>query len=94
MTQLRVLDELFAPEGHGVVLLSMDEDSAPLLTPGLTLIDVLNNVHVLKKISMEDGVYLLHFPEGDAAYFERLFRNVLVDATLMTFEPGEGAPCP
>lgn len=92
--RLRVLDELFAPDGHGVVLLSMDDDNAPLLTPGTVLTDALNNAHLVKKVSVEDGVYLLHLPEGDAAYFERLFRNIRVDATLMSFKPGEGAPCP
>ena len=41
----------------------------------------------------QDGLYLLHLPDGDAAYWERLFRKVTVDATLVTLEEaaGEGA---
>lgn len=92
--KLRVLDELIAPEGRGVVLLSMDEDNAPLLVAGLELTDALGKAHSLQAVSMEDGVYMLHLPQGEAAYFERLFRNIRVDATLFTFEPGKEPPCP
>lgn len=92
--KLRVLDELIAPEGRGVVLLSMDEDNAPLLVAGLELTDALGKAHSLQAVSMEDGVYMLHLPQGEAAYFERLFRNIRVDATLFTFEPGKACPCP
>lgn len=35
---------------------------------------------------------MLHLPQGEVAYFERLFRDVRVDATLFTLV--EDAPCP
>ena len=40
----------------------------------------------------EAGIVRLHLPQGEAAYFERLFRDVRVDATLFTLV--EDAPCP
>lgn len=91
--ELRVLDELFAPEGRGVVLIAMDDEGAALLKPGMTLVDALGGRHVLKTVTrQEDGLYTLHLPQADPAYFERLFRNVRVDATLLS---AEGAPpCP
>ena len=93
--ELHVLDEVFAPGGAGVILLCMDEDNAALLKNGAMLTDALGNQHLLKSIALQhDGLYTLHLPDADAAYFERLFRNVKVDATRFTFESGEDAPCP
>lgn len=43
-------------------------------------------------VTMQDGLCMLHLPQGEAAYFERLFRDVRVDATLFTLV--EDAPCP
>jgi len=43
-------------------------------------------------VSVQDGLCTLHLPQGEAAYFERLFRDVRVDATLFTLV--EDAPCP
>lgn len=47
---------------------------------------------VVSAVTMQDGPVLLHLPQGEAAYFERLFRDVRVDATLFTLV--EDAPCP
>ena len=38
----------------------------------------------------QEGLYLLMLPDGDAAYWERLFRKVTVDATLVTLTFPEG----
>lgn len=67
------MDELVAPPGRGVILLSMDEESAPLLEAGMTLTDALGREHTLASVTLEEGLYTLHFPQGDPAYFERRF---------------------
>lgn len=92
--ELHVLDEVFAPGKAGIILLCMDEENAALLKNGTMLTDALGNRHLLKSVALQhDGLYTLHLPEADAAYFERLFRNVKVDATRFTFEPEEDAQC-
>ena len=48
--------------------------------------------HAVSAVSVQDGLCTLHLPQGEAAYFERLFRDVRVDATLFTLV--EDAPCP
>ena len=93
--ELRLLDEVMTLPGLGVVLMSMDENRADGLMQaaqsGAILTDALGNRHTLAKVEEQDGLYLLHLPQGDAAYWERLFRKVTVDATLVTLtKAGEG----
>lgn len=86
--ELRLLDEVMAFPGLGVMLMSMDDTRAEGLLAmakgGLTLLDALGNRHNVAKVEKQDGLYLLHLPEGDVSYWERLFRKVTVDATLVT----------
>ncbi|MBE5779722.1 MAG: hypothetical protein E7331_10395 [Clostridiales bacterium] len=92
--ELHVLDEVLAPEGAGVILLCMDEENAAFLKNGIPLTDALGNSHLLKSVALQhDGLYTLHLPKADPAYMERLFRNVKVDATCFTFQPGEEQSC-
>jgi hypothetical protein len=94
--ELRLLDELM-PLPVGVVLMSMDETRAEGLpaaaAAGASLTDALGNTHRVDTIEEQEGLYLLMLPDGDAAYWERLFRKVTVDATLvtLTFPEGEGS---
>lgn len=92
--ELRLLDEVMAFPGLGVMLMSMDEDRAEGLLAmakgGITLLDALGNRHGVSKVEEQDGMYLLHLPEGDVSYWERLFRKVTVDATLVTLTAGKG----
>ena len=85
--ELRLLDEVM-PLPVGVVLMSMDETRAEALpaaaAAGATLTDALGNTHRVDAIEEQEGLYLLMLPEADAAYWERLFRKVTVDATLVT----------
>ncbi|MBE5802198.1 MAG: hypothetical protein E7319_07905 [Clostridiales bacterium] len=87
--ELRLLDEVMALPAMGVMLLSMDEERADCLRDGVILTDALGRQHQVAQVTRQDGLFLLYLPEGDAAYFERLFRNVLVDATLVKVT-GEG----
>ncbi len=90
---LRLLDEVLRLEGRGIVLLSMDEENAPRLYPGARLIDARGRSHTVARVEEHEGLYTLRLPEGDAAYFERLFRDVRVDATRFDFEPEEEPSC-
>ena len=91
--RLRLMDEVMPLDGRGILLLSMDEENAPLLQSGARITDARGGVHTVGALKAQDGLYTLHLPDGDAAYFERLFRDVRVDATLFTFEAG-AEPCP
>lgn len=89
--ELRLLDEVMTLPGLGIVLMSMDETRADELLEmplqGAVLTDALGNQHALSKVEEQDGLYLLHLTGKDAAYWERLFRKVTVDATLVTITP-------
>ena len=67
-------------------------EDAGALRCGMRLIDARGRGHVVSAVTMQDGLCMLHLPQGEAAYFERLFRDVRVDATLFTLV--EDAPCP
>lgn len=90
--RIRLLDEVMDLDGRGVMLLCMDDDAAASLRQGVRLVDARGHAHALAAVTMQDGVFMLHIPDGDASYFERLFRDVRVDATLFTLEEEE--PCP
>ena len=91
--ELRLLDEVMPLPGLGIMLMSMDETRGEELLPmahtGAVLTDALGNRHSVASMEEQDGLYLLHLPEGDAAYWERLFRKVTVDATLVSITVGE-----
>lgn len=90
---LRLLDSVAALDQRGVLLFSMDEENAPLVSANVRLTDALHQTHIVTAASEQDGLYTFHLAHGDAAYFERLFRNIRVDATLFTFEPEIVPPC-
>lgn len=91
--ELRLLDEVM-PLPAGIVLISMDETRAEGLpekaAAGAILTDALGSIHRVESVEEQEGLYLLFLPEGDAAYWERLFRKVTVDATLVTLTFPEG----
>ena len=66
-------------------------DPAPL-TPGVVLVDARGNAHTVASVSLQHDVFTLHIPAGDAAYFERLFRDVRIDATLFTLKEAHSCP--
>ena len=75
---MRLLDEVIDLGIAGVALLSMEGEPHE----GMKLRDAQGKVHTVASFSTEGALSTLHIPDGDAAYFERLFRNVFVDATL------------
>ena len=84
---LRLLDEVMDLGERGVALLWMEAAGETVPFSGMKLRDARGNVHGVAAVSEQDGVWTLHVPEGEAAYFERLFRDVRVDAARL--EAGE-----
>lgn len=91
MMQLRLMDEVMDLGPHGVALLCAEEE-ADGLQSGMRIVDARGHEHKVSAVSIQEGICTLHLPMGEAAYFERLFRDVRVDATLFTIV--EETPCP
>jgi hypothetical protein len=81
--EFRVMDEAAVFEGRGLALLVNEGDSAAF-AGGCRIRDIRGNVHTVEAVSSEEDITILYLRDGDADYFGRLFRNVLVDATLFT----------
>ncbi|NLO85583.1 MAG: hypothetical protein GX096_09175 [Clostridiales bacterium] len=82
---LRLLDEVVSLDGRGILLLTMDEENAPTLLGGCILTDAKGSEHTVSAVvPHDDQLFTLYLPSGEASYFERLFRDVMVDATLFT----------
>lgn len=84
---MRVLEEAVALGERGVALLCAEETS---VRAGQTLLDARGRRHRVGAVTRQDGLTMLHLPQGEAAYFQRLFRDVRVDGTLFSLED---APC-
>ncbi len=76
---IRVLEEVLALGDKGILLFTDSEDVR--LQPGITLVDARGNRHPIAKIDHQEELTTLLIAGGDPAYFERLFRDVRVDAT-------------
>ena len=74
---MRLLDEVIDLGALGAVLFCAEGQPQG----GMKLRDARGNVHTVFSVTKEDDLYTLHIADGDAAYFERLFRDVRIDAT-------------
>ena len=79
---LRLLDEAMDLGERGTALLWMEAAGETVPYDGMKLRDARGNVHTVASVTCEEGVYTLLIPDGDAAYFGRLFRNVFLDACM------------
>jgi hypothetical protein len=79
----RVMDEPAVFEGRGLALL-VNEVCGCQFTNGCRIRDIFGKEHEVEHVTNQEGLICLYIRNGDAAYFERLFRNILVDATLFT----------
>lgn len=79
---LRLLDEAMDLGERGVALIWLQTPGETVPHEGMKLRDARGRVHEVTAVTREQHVYTLLLPGGDAAYFERLFRNVLVDARV------------
>ena len=75
---MRLMDEVIDLGVAGVALLCAEGEPKE----GMKLRDARGNVHTVFSVSGEEGLYTLHIPDGDAAYFGRLFRDIRIDATF------------
>ncbi len=78
--EIRVLDEAIALDRSGLALVVASGDTAAL-SNGCRIRDVRGNVHTVSQVSIQEELLILLLPDGNADYFGRLFRNVLVDGT-------------
>ena len=79
----RVMDEAVVFEGRGLALIVNDEEDVAFVD-GCHIRDVRGKEHEVDSVTRQDGLTCLFIRNGDATYFGRLFRDVLVDATLFT----------
>ena len=86
--EFRVLDEVVEIEGIGLTLFVAQEGSKPLYD-GCSIRDIRGNVYRVDTVSDHEGLTCLLIRGGNADYFRRLFRNVLLDATLFTLDEAE-----
>lgn len=86
--EFRVMDEAVDFEGRGLALL-INEGEDDLFADGCHIRDIRGAVHVVEYVTRQDGLTCLFIRNGDARYFGRLFRDILVDATLFILLSGE-----
>ena len=79
---LRLLDEVMDLGARGAALLWLEAEGETVPYAGMKLKDAKGNVHEVSDVTREENVYTLLVPKGEAAYFERLFRNIFLDACL------------
>ena len=79
---LRLLDEVMDLGERGAALLWMEAAGETVPYPGMKLRDARGNVHMVAAVTSEQGVFTLLIPEGDAAYFSRLFRDIRIQADV------------
>jgi hypothetical protein len=79
----RVMDEPAVFEGRGLALL-VNEDYGCTFVDGCRIRDIFGKEHEVERVICQEDLTCLFIRSGNAAYFERLFRNILVDATLFT----------
>ncbi|HNX61838.1 MAG TPA: hypothetical protein PKN45_04275 [Candidatus Limiplasma sp.] len=77
----RVMDETVVFEGHGLTLL-VNDDCGCVFSDGCRIRDINGAVHLVEHVTRQEDLTCLFIRNGDAAYFDRLFRNIRVDATL------------
>ena len=77
----RTMDEAADLAGRGLVLF-VNEGDAAAFADGCRIRDIRGNVHNVARAFTQDGLTCLLLEGADFAYFERLFNDVRVDATL------------
>jgi hypothetical protein len=83
-----VMDEAAVFQGRGLTLLVSEGDGC-VFTDGCRIRDIRGAVHVVERVTMQEDLTCLFLRDADAEYFERMFRDVFVDATRFTLLEGE-----
>lgn len=76
---LRMLDEVIPVGTRGVLLFT--ESAASELNEGMRIRDARGREHVIARVDRQEDITTLLIEGVETAYFERLFRDVLIDAT-------------
>ena len=79
---LRLLDEVMDLGARGTALLWMEAEGETEPYAGMKLRDARGNVHTVASVTSEQGVFTLLIPDGSAAYFGRLFRDIRIQADV------------
>ncbi len=84
----RVMDEAVIFGDRGLALLVNEGNNIPFID-GCHIRDIRGEVHIIEFVTEQEGLICLFVRSGDEVYFGRLFRDVLVDATLFTLLEGD-----
>ena len=90
---IRLLDEVLSLGNKGILLLASDTQLFP--EAAFRLKDARGNEHIISRVEAQEEWLTLFVEKGEAAYFERLFRDVRIDATSFEVLPmarGSDAP--
>jgi len=79
---LRLLDEVMDLSERGAALLWMEAEGETVPYAGMKLRDARGNVHEVTSVTREENICTLLIAGGNAAYFERLFRNIFIEACV------------
>lgn len=86
--EFRILDEVVEIDGKGLMLFAAAEDCQRLYN-GCIIRDSRGNRHTVERVSCHEDMSSIFIRGGHADYFRRLFRDVLVDATLFVLDDTE-----
>jgi hypothetical protein len=86
--EFRVMDEAVVFGDRGLALL-VNESSNISFIDGCRIRDIRGRVHIVEFVTEQEGLICLFVRGGDEEYFGRLFRDVLVDASLFTLLEGD-----
>ena len=84
---VRMLDEVLAIGDRGIILLT--ENTGFPLSAGSQLKDARGRLHTVSSVTPQESWLMLFIESSDPAYFERLFRDVRLDATVFEVYEGE-----
>lgn len=84
----RVMDEAVVFEGRGITLVISEGDQLPF-NDGCCIRDARGSIHIVDRVTHQEDLTCLYLRNADPTYFERLLRNVMIDATLFTLLPGD-----
>ena len=82
---IRLLDEAVSIGDKGALLFTMEEE--PLLRRGARLKDARGNVHTVSRVEAQEDLLTLLIEAAESSYFERLFRDIRIDATAFELLP-------
>ena len=79
--KIRLWEDIFPVGDKGVLLFT--DDAAETLFLGFSMQDARGKIHRVSRVEPQEDWFALFVEKGDRAYFERLFRDVRVDARTM-----------